>query len=273
MGKSALADDLADRLDGAHGPGTSVVVVDSMQVYEGLAEITNQARRRPAELVGVVPVTERWTVARHKEAAEALISPQDRPVVLDAGTGMYLNAILLDVPLAPEVPEDVRHRAAHATAGETNPRRAARELELRMVGAGPRGSIWDAPPRHDVTLVYLRPDRHAVDAAISRRSALISRRGQEEAEVLNDMLSRRVPVNPSVLEAVGVEEMLGYARGETRIQEATERIEVRTRRLARRQMRWFDKLARALSGKAGILVTDDPSDARLWHIMHGRMGS
>ena len=68
--------------------------------------ITNQARRRPAELVGIVSVTEDWTVARHRALAEEIIA-KEADFVLDAGTGMYLNAILLDIPLAPKVPDRV----------------------------------------------------------------------------------------------------------------------------------------------------------------------
>jgi hypothetical protein len=45
------------------------------------------ASRRPAELVGVVPVSEEWTVARHKDAVEDIVDGLDVPFVLDAGTG------------------------------------------------------------------------------------------------------------------------------------------------------------------------------------------
>ena len=96
-----------------------------MQVYRELPVITNQARRRPAELVGIVSVTEKWTVARHKAIAEEIIASETR-FVLDAGTGMYLNAILLDISLAPKVSIEIRRRAEEMAEGESNP-------------AGPRG--------------------------------------------------------------------------------------------------------------------------------------
>ena len=241
-----------------------------MQVYEGLAGITNQDRRRPAELVGFVPVSERWTVARHRRAADAVISGSGT-TVLDAGTGMYLNAILLDIPLAPAVPDEVRARAAEATAGSPDPRRAARRLELSMVGADERGSVWEGAPRYDATLVYLRPDLASVDSAAARRTARMLGPGAREAEELKARLDRGEPVNPSVLEAVGAKELLAYVAGDATREEAADRIGIRTRRLARRQMRWFDKLARTLEARCEVLVTADPSPERLLHTMHGRM--
>ena len=96
-----------------------------MQVYKELPVITNQARKRPAELVGIVSVTEEWTVARHRACAEEIVAPEST-FVLDAGTGMYLNAILLDIPLAPKVSPALRQQAQEAAQGEPNPRRTAR---------------------------------------------------------------------------------------------------------------------------------------------------
>ena len=239
-----------------------------MQVYSGIGGITNQARRRPAELVGVVPVTERWTVARHAEGAAALISGSEAGAVLDAGTGMYLNAILLDVPIAPEVPRDVREKAEVAARGEVNPRRAARALELEMAGAQQRGSIWSGDLRHRTTIFYLRPDRDVLDASISRRSRGILAAGVDEARGIRRMQREGHSVNPSVLEAVGVRELLDLVNGEITAEQAEERISARTRRLARRQMRWFDKLARTVEGRAHVRIFENPAGADVLNTMH-----
>ena len=110
------------------------LAVDSMQVYRELPVITNQARRRQAELVGIVSVTEEWTVAKHRLRAEEIVAPE-KTFVLDAGTGMYLNAILLDFPLAPRVSPALRQQAQEAAAHEPNPRMAARAKELDLAGA------------------------------------------------------------------------------------------------------------------------------------------
>ena len=128
--------------------------------------ITNQARRRPAELVGIASVTEEWTVARHRDLAEGIIGETETPFVLDAGTGMHSNVIIFDVPLAPKVSQEIRTQAQQISVGAPNPRRAARAKELELAGAPHRGSIWDGNLRYATTLIYLRPTRDALDAAV-----------------------------------------------------------------------------------------------------------
>jgi tRNA dimethylallyltransferase len=270
-GKSDLADAFAERLSEVHGAWVPTIVVDSMQVYREIPAITNQARARPAELVGVISVTEEWTVARHKERAEEVVSSLsfDTPFVLDAGTGMYLNALVLDVPLAPKVPREIRNEAEKLAIGAENPRREARRRELELAGAPERASIWDGDLRYDAAFIYLRPAREILDRNIQARSAKIVRDGAEEAKRLKES---GLEPNPSVREAIGVKEMLLHASGDLSGNEAQEIIAARTRKLVRRQIRWFDKLARHLPNTTPILVTENAADAGIKHYMHGIMG-
>lgn len=269
-GKSALADALADALTEERGARVPTLVVDSMQVYEEIPETTNQRRERPAELVGIVSVEREWTVALHKESAQRLIAGfgDGSPFVLDAGTGMYLNAIVLDIPLAPKVSQTARERARETAEGAVDPRRAAREEELRLAGAHERGSVWSGIPVYGASFVYLRPPREFLDLRIAERSAGIVRHGVEEGRSL-----LRLDPNPSVRTAVGPREMMALASGEISAEEAKERINVRTRRLARRQMRWFDKLMRNLPEYTERVVVENAEDPKIKHIMHDIMCS
>ena len=273
-GKSALADAVAERLSEASGRWVTTLLVDSMQVYEEIPLITNQARARPAELAGIVSVVEEWAVARHKESAMRVIDGlnEDLPFVLDAGTGMYLNAIVFEIPLSPKVPAKVRAEAEKLAAGAENPRREARRLELELTGAPERRSIWEAPLRYEASFLYLRPHRQDLDRNINARSSKIVREGAEEAKRLLE--SGTVP-NPSAREAIGLKEMLLYASGELSDDRAEETIAARTRRLARRQIRWFDKLARTLPRETRLLVVESPKDvdaSETKHVMHDIMG-
>ena len=248
-----------------------------MQVYREIPTITNQARERAAELAGIISVAEEWTVALHKMRAEAIISSlsEDLPFVLDAGTGMYLNALALDVPLAPKVPHEVRVEAEKLAATAQNPRRAARALELELSGTSERGSIWEARPRYDLAFVYLRPPRQDLDRNILARSSKLVRDGSEEARLL--VKSGIVP-SPSVRGAIGVKEMLLHDSGDLSAPQAEEAIAIRTRRLARRQIRWFDKLSRTLQtyrhankNRLRVLVLESPDEYRAMNLMHDIM--
>jgi tRNA dimethylallyltransferase len=242
-----------------------------MQVYRELPVITNQARRRPAELVGIVSVTEQWTVARHKALAEEIIASEPR-FVLDAGTGMYLNAILLDIHLAPKVSTALRRQAQEVAEVEPNPRRAARAKELELAGAASRGSIWGGDLLYDTAIVYLRPERHTLGAAIDERSRRITLKGLEEALRLREMDAAGTRISTQVMDSVGVRELYGHLSGMLSLEQAQDLISTRTRRLARRQMRWFDKLARTLEGRARITVVESTNHRRYLHNMHDIIG-
>jgi tRNA dimethylallyltransferase len=272
-GKSEVSDALAEGLTQARGGWVPTLVVDSMQVYQEIPTITNQARRRPAELVGIISVTEEWTVARHTARAEEVIGGSNTPFVLDAGTGMYLNAIILDVPLAPQVDVRTRQLAERITADALNPRRASRAKELELAGAKDRGSIWDGELRYDTAMIYLRPHKEALDDAIAKRSERIVSGGLEEAAKIIEMAEAGAGISASVLDSIGVRELMHYLSGETTLEEAQKRITERTRRLARRQMRWFDKLARTLKGRAEVTVAESPPEPNFLHCMHDKIGA
>lgn len=260
-GKSELSDFAADLITDRYSSYSPVIVVDSMQVYKEIPKITNQARRRPAELTGIVSVLEEWTMVRHREACDAMTCTAEAPFVMDAGTGMYLNSILLDVPIAPQVPKSTRARAEAMTVRASNPRRASREKELELSGAEKTGSIWEGTLRYEFDLIYIRPDRSAIDAAIEARSSKISREGPREVQRLLEDLPE-AKINHSVKESIGVRELIAYSKGKLTLEEVEHHINVRTRRLARRQMRWFDKLSGVISDRADVTVADTLEDAQ-----------
>jgi tRNA dimethylallyltransferase len=270
-GKSELSDALGERLSEARGDHVPTLVVDSMQVYRELPIITNQARGRQAELVSVVSVKEEWNVVAHRARAEEIVAPEPS-FVLDAGTGMYLNALLLDFPLAPKVSPELRRHAEEASMRAPNPRRAARQRELELAGADGRGSVWEGNLRYETAIVYLRPERTNVDAAIAERSKKIACHGLQEAEKLVAMLARGEKVSPSVMDSVGVRELAQHLSGEISLDQAEDLIATRTRRFARRQIRWFDKLARTLEGHSTITVLEDRRQAASLHPMHDIIG-
>jgi tRNA dimethylallyltransferase len=178
---------------------------------------------------------------------------------------MYLNAILLDVPLAPKVEASTRRAAERLTAGAPNPRRAARAKELELAGAVSRRSIWEGEPRYDTAIIYLRPDRAALDAAIARRSEKILHHGLEEAAQLVEMQRASSKINASVADSIGVRELVEHLSRRITAKDAKSLINTRTRQLARRQTRWFDKLVRSLEGRVPTTIVHDPYELNTMH--------
>lgn len=250
-GKSQAADELAILISEKFCSHATTLVVDSMQVYREIPTVTNQDRARPAEMVGIVSVSEEWNVAKHRDTSRQIISGlgnAEVPFVLDAGTGMYLNALVMDIELHPKVERDIRTRAEKTVnemgpEKDQNPRRLTRQTELELAGYGNQGSIWDGELAYDLELLYIRPDKNSLDMNISHRSKLITTAGYNEIEQL---LKSGVEMNHSVEDSIGIRELSQLARGEISEPEALQRIETRTRQLARRQMRWFDKLVKSL---------------------------
>jgi tRNA dimethylallyltransferase len=122
-------------------------------------------------------------------------------------------------------------------------------------------------------MIYLCPDWDVLRGAIDERSKSIARAGLDEARIVDEMERVGNPPNPSVEFSIGVRELRDHLHGNLSIQAAEERIAVRTRRLARRQIRWFDKLTRSLHGKARSIVAKSPNDPQITHIMHDIMGA
>ncbi|WP_119068026.1 hypothetical protein [Rubrobacter indicoceani] len=276
-GKSDLTDALHDAAgDCEKEPGRKTTILfDSMQVYREIPNLTNQHRRRPAELSGIVSVLDEWSVARHRAAADSLFAEHEHEkaqIILEAGTGLYLNAFLFGFPLAERVPEYIRREAerqvfeaqrpAALSGGRpTNARRAVRTEELKLAGLEDgRGSVWEGGMRVRASVLYLRPDdRSALDRNIASRTGSIVQNGLEEAALLSGY--REEAVGKSVLDAIGVREMISVFGGEIPEHEAEKRISARTRRLARRQITWFDKLTRALKDSPNLhslSVVHDP---------------
>ncbi len=243
-----------------------------MQVYAGLAITTNQLRDRPAEMIGIASPLEDWTMARHRVLVDALVGRFDAPPVLDAGTGMYLNSILFDIDISPKVPENIRRLAEASAEGGDNRRRSSREKELELYGHPKKGSIWEGNLRYDSYMIYLRPEKEDLEHRIKQRSKVITRTGLEEVRKLLENYPYK-DINQSIKNSVGFKELHACIKKELTEEEAEHRIFIRTRRLSVRQIRWFDKLAGVLEGRARILISKHPRDlpslknqARSWEL-------
>lgn len=284
-GKTALAEAVAQRLDG------EVVCADSRQVFRDLEIGTGKpdpAERaaRPHHLFGALaldqPASAGW-YAREARAACESIHARGRLPVFVGGSGLYLRAATRGLFDSPAIDPAVRERlraefaelgadAMHARLATTDPGIAARlhpadrQRVLRALevgestghplswwharqGAGPAG--LDAPWR----IVELTADPAFLRERIAARTRRMFDHGlPEEAAALVEA-GLEVPLR--ALRAIGYDEALDLIAGSIDRREAERRVDLRTSQLAKRQRTWFRHQLDSIAIDASLADRDD----------------
>lgn len=247
-GKSAVAEAIAERVP------AELVSADSMQVYRGLAILTNQDAR--ARLVGIWPLERQGTVGEYQrlahEAIDEILAAAKTPVVV-GGSGLWFQAALTTVQLPPEVRPNARERwerlydrrgaaTAHAVLKQRDPRAAARihgndrkrvvrALELWQAGATlvpEQPGLWSADVRLPTLVVGLEVSRETLAVRIRARARTMFERGVEQE------VRAAGEVAPQVL---GLDAVRTLPR-----EDAIVELERATLRLAAYQRKWMRRI-------------------------------
>jgi tRNA dimethylallyltransferase len=292
-GKTAVSIELARRLP----RGGECVLADSMQVYRGMpigtAQPTSAERARaPHHLCGFVDPRDADFTVRDwlDEANRAIESIRERgshPIVV-GGTNLYIRSLLEGVFDGPGRDDRIRDNlerqddeTLHRRLQEVDPpsadrihrndrRRMIRALEVHAITGTPLSDHkqqWtDAPrSRPDVRLVVLdRP----VDELNQRINARV--KAMLEAGFLEEVDRLRIDggLGPQAREAVGYRELLDHLEGRCSIEEATERIKIRTRRYGKQQRTWLRRFA-AIPGTIRL----DPATASASEVAETLVGT
>jgi tRNA dimethylallyltransferase len=260
-GKSALALDLAQRLDG------EVVNADAMQLYRGMdigtAKLTPEERRGIAHhQLDVLDVRQEASVAAYQRAARAdleAILARGRVPIVAGGSGLYVRAALdrLDIP-----PTDPAVRAAWtrrleeegvaalfarlvdadpvaaAAIEPNNGRRIVRALEVIELTGRPFSATM---PRREhlrpTVTIGLAVPRPTLDERIAVRVQRMWQQGLlDEVRALEAQGLRE---GRTASRALGYGQALAELDGEMSTTEAQEATITATRRFVRRQESWF----------------------------------
>ncbi|GLP83495.1 tRNA dimethylallyltransferase [Mycobacterium antarcticum] len=264
-GKSALALDVAERLDG------EIVNADAMQLYRGMDIGT--AKLPPAERRGIphhqldqLAVTETATVGQYQRAAtadvEAIMARGGVPVIV-GGSMLYVQS-LLDEWAFPATDPEVRARwearlaeigvaALHAELARvdvdaatsilpSDGRRIVRALEVVELTGQPFAASAPAigEPRWGTVIIGLDWETTLLDERLSRRTRAMFDLGLvEEVKTLRE---RGLREGTTASRALGYTQVLAALAGggdAGAFAEAEERTFVGTRRYVRRQRSWF----------------------------------
>ena len=268
-GKSALALELAKRLDG------EIISCDSMQIYKRMDIGT--AKPSVSEMSEVnhrmIDIAEPDCdfscadyVARADKEIRECAAGGKLPIVC-GGTGLYLDALLRGADLDETTASDERIRsellsfaeengaeALHqmledidpesaAAIHKNNVKRVARAIEIYKISGVTKTELDRrsrlCPTRFDACVIGLRyADRSALYDRIEKRVDIMMESGllSETRALMSEGVFEK---NRTAAQAIGYKELIGYIKGEETLEEAVERLKTATRRYAKRQMTWF----------------------------------
>lgn len=264
-GKSAAAHAAAR----AHG-ATEIVAMDAMTAYRAMDLATAKpTRAERAEvryhLIDVVDASEEMTVGRFSRlyaTALADIASRGATALLVGGSGLYVRAAVDGLSIPPSAPEvrDVLEAQAAQPGGPTalydelaridplaaaridprNVRRTVRALEVVRATARPFSSFGRGIghfEQTDVVQLGIAFNAERTDAAIAARFASWLEVGL--LDEVRALAGAPHAMSRTARQAAGYKELLDYVEGRVELDAAVDAAVAATRRLARRQWRWF----------------------------------
>lgn len=269
-GKTALAIALGLAHTRQTGQGTSIINMDSMQLYRELPIMSAQPTAEeqaalPHHLYGVLPASDASSVARYATMAQAEIAAVQqtgRLPILVGGTGLYLKVLVEGIAAMPVIPPAVRDAARalqqkigspalHALVSDKDPVAGARlkpndtQRLLRAwevwEGTGITLTDWQQQQGQPVLTNWralaLMPPREALYAKIDARfGEMITSGGLEEVRALRQ---QNLPATLPALKATGVPELNAHLDGDISLDDAISAGAQATRHYAKRQFTWF----------------------------------
>lgn len=271
-GKTALAVEMAKRLDG------EIVSADSMQIYDGISVGTarptsSEMQGVPHHLLGFLPLSAAYSVAQYvKDAKRAIAEIEERGklAVLCGGTGLYLQSLIENITFSDAAvsSEDLRRElrkqfeteggaALLAALKEVDPETAGRlhendagriirALEVyRLTGhtiSEQAAQSRAVPADFDVCMLVLDfRDREKLYARIHARVDSMVQNGllEEAKSVLSG------PFAPTAMQAIGYKELKPYFDGALSLDETLDNLKKGTRHYAKRQLSWFRRMPQA----------------------------
>jgi tRNA dimethylallyltransferase len=252
VGKSDVAVELAERLGG------EIIGADAFQVYAGLDILSAKPSKEllarvPHHLVGEIPLSEAFDVARYRSLALARaheIAVRGKVPIICGGAGMYVRALthgLAELPTAdpalragmekaplPELVEQLKRLDPESGVDENNRRRVIRALEVCLLSGRPYSSFrteWDASP--PVKGLVLTRSRESLLARITARTEAMFAAG------VVDEVAKCPVLGSTAGQILGWQEIRAYLAGEWSLLRCKEAIAIATRQYAKRQMTWF----------------------------------
>ena len=265
-GKSALAIDIAEQINGV------VINADSMQVYKDMPIITaapsaQDKARVPHKLFEIYDLQFRGNVVdwltRAAEEIRNTWKEGKMPVVV-GGTGLYIDNLINGTTPIPETPDKIRAHVQQLiddgqlgfiveelkkcdpkTAQKLNPNdvsRIKRAYEVYLHTKKPI-SVWHKEPLINYLpeakyfVIKICPSVEELDQrAFDRFDEMVKAGVIDEVQKLFKL---KLSPNLPSMKALGVPELMDYFKGRANVYVAVQNAKLHTRQYAKRQRTWF----------------------------------
>ncbi len=271
VGKTEIAMKIATRLSG------EIISADSRQIYKyldiGTAKPTEEQRRRLRfHLIDFIEPDDNYSCGQFARDAEEKIKEickRNKTPIVCGGTGLYIRALFHPLDVLPQSNSETKDRLRAMLeqqgiehmynelrridpdwAERISPQdkqRILRGIEVYEIAGKPLTKMMGKRIRHPT----LQP--HYIGMRLPRED-LYSRINQRFDKMLEaglvgeteSLLKRGFKAQSSALRTIGYKEIVGYLQGSMSLETAVDRAKRRTRNYAKRQLTWFNKIARLL---------------------------
>ncbi|MCX5712824.1 MAG: tRNA (adenosine(37)-N6)-dimethylallyltransferase MiaA [Candidatus Omnitrophica bacterium] len=263
-GKSDVALLLAKKINAA------IISCDSMQIYKGMDILTSKpdklTRRRVKHyLMDEADLTREFDVSKYRKIALKAIGEAEakgKVALFVGGTGLYVSALknglfetqARDEKLVKRLYSEAKkygNMRLYKKLKQKDPgaalkihpndlKRIVRALEVFKSTGKPISQLQQQRTGleldHDLEIFCLNLPRDILYERINSRVDEMFKKGLKEVKGL---LKKKISRTASY--AIGIKEISGYLKGEYTLEEARQRMQLNTRRYAKRQLTWFRK--------------------------------
>ena len=265
IGKTSLSIKLAKKLN------SEIIGLDSRQIYKMIPIGTAQPSQRELSsvahhLIGIKELSDTVSAGEYVELVDkkiAEILDQKKIPILCGGTGLYLKSLVEGIFTGSQTDHSIRsflekeydsgksdilYKELSSIDPEyskkvhpNNKRRLIRALEIyKITGKNMTDNFKSDNKKSsfykNFHTVYLRMSRQALEKRIYQRTLSMMESGMiEEVKFIKDK-----NYDIKHIDYIGFSEISSYLDKEISREDAIERIHIRTRQYAKRQMKWFD---------------------------------
>ncbi len=269
IGKTDLSIELALKIN------AEIISADSMQIYKyidiGTAKPdSNQLSKVKHHLISIISPNETFNVVKYISVTKNIIkeiSDKEKGIIITGGTGMYVRGLIQGI--LPEENDDheirleleqninkygieyllnelksvdpLKHEQFSKTPNDH--RRIIRALAFYKANGIPLSNLqnnWNSPLPKDFIQIGLKMEREQLYERINKRVDKMIDNGFID-EVKN-LLSLNIPENFPCWQAIGYRTLALYLKNQLSLDEAIDKIKQDSRRYAKRQLTWFNKI-------------------------------